>query len=129
MLISSDAVWVGVLGAEGRAMSSAKGAGFSADSWLENDGDLAAQDIAAARVGFAGPKGARSFDVAGVKGIHLKGKAAMALLPEACDKADFVIIAAQVKEMPAQCQVIDSLCAPCVDFCGGVYWIATNELV
>ena len=107
MLISSDAVLVGVLGAEGRAMSSAKGAGFSADSWLENDGDLAEQEIAAARVGFEGPKGARSFDLAGIKGIHLKGKAAVGLLAEACGKADFVIIAAQVKDVPARCQVID----------------------
>ena len=107
MLISSDAVLVGVLGAEGRAMSSAKGAGFSADSWLENDGDLAEQDVAAARVGFAGPKGARSFNLAGVKGIHLKGKAAISLLTDACGRADFVIIAAGVKNAPAGCQVID----------------------
>ena len=107
MLISGDAVLVGMLGAEGRAMSSAKGAGFSADSWLENDGDLAAQDIAAARAGFAGPRGARSFDLAGVKGIHLKGKAAMGLLTEACSKADFVVIAARVEKVPAGCQVID----------------------
>ena len=88
-------------------MSSAKGAGFSADSWLENDGDLAAQDIAAARAGFAGPRGARSFDLTGVKGIHLKGKAAMGLLTEACSKADFVVIAARVEKVPAGCQVID----------------------
>ena len=107
MLISSDAVLVGMLGTEGRAMSSAKGAGFSADSWLENDGDLAEQDVAAARAGFNGPKGARSFDLAGVKGIHLKGKSAMGLLAEACSKADFVVIAARVTDAPAGCKVID----------------------
>ena len=107
MLISSDAVLVGLLGPEGRAMSSAKGAGFSADSWLENDGDLAPQDIAAARAGFEGPKGARGFDLAGVRGIHLKGKAAMGLLAQACDNADFVIIAARVTDAPAGCQMID----------------------
>lgn len=107
MLISSDAVQVGLLGDQGRAMSSAKGAGFSADSWLENDGDLAAQDEASARTGFAGPKGARSFTVQGVRGIHLKGKAAESLLADACTKADFVIIAARVKANPPGCQVID----------------------
>ena len=107
MLISSDAVLVGVMGPEGRAMSSAKGAGFSAGSWLENDGDLALQDMAAARVGFTGPKGTRSFNMAGVQGIHLKGKAAIGLLADACSKADFVIIAARVKDAPAGCQVID----------------------
>jgi competence protein ComEC len=107
VLISSDAVLVGVLGADGRAMSSAKGAGFSAESWLENDGDLAEQPDAAERLGFAGPKGQRSFEVAGVLGIHLKGKGADALLAGACAKADLVIIASRVKDAPTGCQVID----------------------
>ena len=107
MLISSDAVLVGIMGAEGRAMSSVKGAGFSADSWLENDGDLAKQDVAAARLGFEGAKGARSFAIGAVRGIHLKGKAAAGLLADACGKADFVVIAARVKVVPAGCQVID----------------------
>ncbi len=107
VLISSDAVLVGLMGDDGRAMSSAKGAGFSADSWLENDGDLAEQLDAAARSGFAGPKGQRRFEVAGVRGIHLKGKGADALLADACATADLVIIAARVKDAPTGCKVID----------------------
>lgn len=107
MLISSDAVLVGLLEQDGRAMSSAKGAGFSADSWLENDGDLAEQDVAAARIGFTGPKGQRSFVIEGVRGIHLKGKAAEGALADACGKADFVVIAARVKAPPIGCTVID----------------------
>jgi competence protein ComEC len=107
LLISSDAVLVGLLGDEGRAMSSAKGARFSADSWLENDGDLALQEDAAGRLGFNGPKGQRSFVLAGLRGIHLKGKAAEGLLTEACGKADFVIIAARVSTAPPGCRVID----------------------
>ena len=107
LLISSDAVLVGLLGADGRAMSSAKGAGFSADSWLENDGDLALQEDAAARAGFDGPKGQRSFTLAGLRGIHLKGKAAEGLLTAACSRADFVIIAASIKSAPPGCRVID----------------------
>ena len=107
MLISSDAVLVGVLGPDGRAMSSAKGAGFAADSWLENDGDLAEQETAAARAGFAGAKGARRFAVGAVRGIHLKGKAAEGLLADACTEADFVIIAVRVKSPPIGCTVID----------------------
>ena len=107
MLISSDAVLVGLLGPDGRAMSSAKGAGFSADSWLENDGDLALQDQAAARDGFAGPKGRRSFILAGWTGVHLKGKAADGFLAAACAEVDLVIIAASVDAPPAGCQVID----------------------
>ena len=107
MLISGDAVLVGLLGSDGRAMSSAKGAGFSADSWLENDGDLSLQDEAAARDGFIGPKGQRSFTLAGVKGVHLKGKGADGLLAAACAKVDLVIIAAKVETAPVGCQVID----------------------
>ncbi len=107
ILISGDAVLVGLLGPEGRAMSSAKGAGFSADSWLENDGDLALQEDAAARGGFAGPKGQRAFDLSGFKGIHLKGKGADGLLAEACTTADIVIIAAKIDAVPPGCQVID----------------------
>ena len=107
LLISSDAVLVGLLGPEGRAMSSAKGAGFAADSWLENDGDLALQDAAALRAGFAGPKGNRSFAVAGLTGIHLKGKGAAGNLAAACATADIVIIAAAVAAPPDGCHVID----------------------
>jgi competence protein ComEC len=61
ILISSDGALVGVMGAEGRALSAAKGAGFTAESWLEKDGDLAVQEEAYQRTGFSGPKGARLF--------------------------------------------------------------------
>lgn len=107
LLISSDAALVGLIGPQGRAMSSAKGAGFSADSWLENDGDLALQDQAAARDGFAGPKGRRTFSLAGLKGVHLKGKGADSMLAAACAEADFVIIAAKIETPPPGCSVID----------------------
>ncbi len=107
LLISNDAVLVGLLGQDGRAMSSPKGAGFAAESWLENDGDLALQLDAAARQGFAGPRGARSFEVAGLRGIHLKGKAASGLLAKACATADLVIIAARVEAAPQGCLMID----------------------
>ncbi len=107
LLISADAGLVGLDGTEGRAMSSARGAGFSADSWLENDGDLVDQELAAARAGFDGPKGQRRFVLAGVKGIHLKGKAAEAGLMKACETAELVIIAAKIKAPPAGCLVID----------------------
>ena len=52
VLIASDGGLVGVLGAEGRILSRAKGSGFVAGAWLENDGDLADQKTAAGRSGF-----------------------------------------------------------------------------
>ncbi|MCK0166456.1 ComEC family competence protein [Jannaschia sp. S6380] len=49
MLISDDARLVGVMVREGRWLSRDSGAGFVADAWLENDGDLTTQEEAAAR--------------------------------------------------------------------------------
>jgi len=58
VLIGGEGV-VGVMGPEGRALSAARGEGFLVRNWLENDGDLAGQAVAAARAGFAeGPYGA-----------------------------------------------------------------------
>ena len=108
LLISGDAALVGMLGSEGRALSAPKGAGFAAESWLENDGDLGDQESAAARPGFSGQgKGVRVFDLDGWSGLHLKGKAAVADLDGACRRADLVIIAAQVGQAPEGCTVID----------------------
>jgi hypothetical protein len=61
VLISGDGVLVGLMGDEGRAMSAPKGARFVASSWLEDDGDLADQERAAARASSA-PPGGRSPD-------------------------------------------------------------------
>lgn len=58
VLIGGEGV-VGVMGPEGRALSAARGDGFMLRNWLENDGDLAGQAVAAGRAGFAeGPMGA-----------------------------------------------------------------------
>ena len=108
-LISSDGALVGLMGSEGRALSGAKGAGFAAQSWLENDGDLAGQELAAARAGFDGPRGVRRFQIGGFSGLVLSGKAGLAALAAACDAADFVILAAtQLAEVPPKgCLLID----------------------
>ncbi len=92
LLISSDGVLVGLLGAEGRALSSAKGAGFAAQSWLADDGDLALPEEAALRVGFTGAKAARAFQIGGVRGEVLSGKGAVAEVPSACARAEIVVV-------------------------------------
>ena len=110
LLISSDGVLAGLLGPEGRALSSPKGAGFSALSWLADDGDLALPEVAALRAGFAGPKSARAFEVAGIKGVVLSGKAAVAGVAAACAGARIVVVpaaAGAVAAKPAGCLVID----------------------
>jgi competence protein ComEC len=107
LLISGDGKLVSLAGPEGRALSAASGGGFSAESWLENDGDLAEQKHAAARVGFTGPKGEKSFTLAGLEGVALSGKAAMGKLTAACASHGLVIIADEATA-PADCPLIDA---------------------
>jgi competence protein ComEC len=108
LLISGDGKLAGLAGPEGRALSAPKGGGFAAENWLQNDGDLAEQPVAADRAGFDGPKGARWFDLAGLRGVVLSGKGAEAALAAACTEADLVILSAKVETPPADCPLIDA---------------------
>jgi competence protein ComEC len=112
LLISADGVLAGVLGPQGRALSAPRGAGFAAESWLADDGDLALQSEAALRAGFSGAKTQRHFQIAGLKGVVLSGKEADLAIKPACAGADLVVLptrygAASVR--PAGCTVIDAL--------------------
>ena len=110
LLISGDGVLVGLWGPDGRALSSARGAGFAAKTWIENDGDLALPEVAALRSGFSGAKGARVFDLDGWSGIILGGKGAAEGLPSACAQADIVIMPAAIAPVtpaPTGCLLID----------------------
>jgi competence protein ComEC len=110
LLISADGALVGLMGDDGRALSVARGAGFAASSWLQDDGDLALQTEAYARGGFTGPKGARGFAIGDWRGVALSGKAATEALPAACASADLVVMPAAiapVQPAPAGCAVID----------------------
>jgi len=112
LLISADGVLAGVLGPDGRALSAPKGAGFAADSWLADDGDLALQADAAERSGFSGPKTQREFQVAGLRGVVLSGKAAALAIKAACAQADLVVLPKRYGPAPlrpAGCMVIDSV--------------------
>jgi competence protein ComEC len=108
LLVSGDGKLLGLAGPEGRALSAARGAGFAAENWLRSDGDLAAQDLAADRPGFDGPKGERWFEIAGLRGVALTGKGAEAKLPAACAAAGLVILAARVETRPEGCPLIDA---------------------
>jgi competence protein ComEC len=108
LLVSGDGKLVGLSGPEGRALSAASGGGFAAETWLQNDGDLAAQKLAAGREGFTGPKGERWFDLAGLTAVALSGKGAVAKLPEVCGKAGLVILADRSEAPPAGCPLIDA---------------------
>jgi competence protein ComEC len=99
---------VGLIGPEGRAVSAARGAGFAVTGWLENDGDLVTQEAAAARAGFDGPKGARTFRIGDWRGVVLSGKGAEGRVAAACGQADIVVTSAEAAVAPEGCHVIDA---------------------
>jgi competence protein ComEC len=107
LLVSEDGKLVGLSGPDGRALSAAKGGGFAAENWLQNDGDLAEQKLAAARDGFSGPKGERWFDLAGIPAVALSGKGAEEKLGAACTQGVLVVLAAEAQGIPVDCSVID----------------------
>ena len=106
LLISADGGLVGILGPEGRALSAPSGAGFAAQNWLENDGDLAPQEAAAARPGMDGERGLRRFVAAGVTGVALKGTGAAERVEQACATADLVVVSVPVEVVPEGCVVL-----------------------
>ncbi|THD85790.1 ComEC family competence protein [Aliigemmobacter aestuarii] len=107
LLVSGDGRLVGLLGPEGRALSADRGQGFAASSWLENDGDLATQEEAAARPGLSGPAAARVFVLDGWEGVALRGKAGFAQVADACAAGRLVIVAGRVEDAPPGCALID----------------------
>ena len=110
MLISSDGAMVGLMTAQGRALSAPRGAGFAAESWLQDDGDFTSQPDAAARPSFDGPKTARTFHMGEWRGVALAGKAATQAATSACADFDLVILPASLPppEPPPQgCIMID----------------------
>ncbi len=107
LLVSGDARLLGLEGPEGRALSAAKGGGFAAENWLQNDGDLVEQALAAERPGFDGPKGERWFDLGGLRAVALSGKGAEGKLVEVCQSAGLVILAAKATSAPKGCPLID----------------------
>ncbi|MFV0332799.1 MAG: ComEC/Rec2 family competence protein [Tropicimonas sp.] len=90
ILVADSGGLVGVIGPQGRALSRAKGDGFAAQSWLENDGDAGDQETAAARPGFVGPKGDLHASADGITIRHLTGKVAAAAFGGDCG-ADILV--------------------------------------
>ncbi len=99
VLIADNGGLVGVMTDRGRALSREKGAGFVADNWLENDGDVVAQDKAAARWSDTGSTPFRL--------THLSGKRAIAGF-QGCVTGDIVVMnAAPETAVTADCLILD----------------------
>ncbi|WP_370628994.1 hypothetical protein [Celeribacter sp. PS-C1] len=101
LLISDDGGLVGRMASEGRALSKPKGAGFAATVWLENDGDVPDQAMAAQR-------SMPALDVGPVRVVQVTGRGWQEVAREACGIADLVILnKLWEEERPDDCLLID----------------------
>jgi len=92
VLISATGGLVGVMDTEGRALSRARGDGFVAGIWLENDGDAAEQSDAGARGAWQVSGAGQSTDWGGWRVWHGTGVRAGAEAMAACALHDAVVV-------------------------------------
>lgn len=105
LLVADDGGLIGLQTDAGRALSKARGSGFVAGIWLENDGAPVAQDLAVARAGLTVLGRQAAADLAGWRVLQLSGKTELAAL-EGCNGAD-IVISNQVDEVARPCVVFD----------------------
>lgn len=107
LLIAPEGELVGLLTANGRALSKS-GAGFAAETWLAEDGDIATPQEAQARAGWSGPAGSREAVLAGRRVVHLSGKGAAGRVADACTGGAVVVLAAEAERpAPPDCLLFD----------------------
>lgn len=114
ILISESGRLVGVMGAEGRVLNKEKGDGFAARVWLENDGNLSTQQVAARRAQPDSSAGftANAVDVrlgAGRKGGRVildarNGEEIGEILAQLCQRADYLIVPRYQGRLPQGCR-------------------------
>mgnify|MGYP000067463829 FL=1 len=91
VLVSSSGRLVGAMTAEGRVLSRARGDGFVAGLWLENDGDMVDQADAAARAGWHVDGAGQVMQLGALTLWHGVGRRAAEDLDRACEDHDWVI--------------------------------------
>ena len=105
ILVADNGSLIGVVGAQGRALSKETGSSFVASIWLENDGAPVAQTIAAKRPGYDREGRVVYASVGNFRLVQVSGKTALAKL-QGCGGAD-VLISNQVIEDAYPCAVFD----------------------
>lgn len=105
VLVADTGGLVGVMTTEGRALSKARGAGFIADNWLENDGDGSDQPTAAGRWPGAEDK-IRTISAGSVEIVHVIGKTGAARMDRCI--AGQIVVASVPLRLTGPCEVYDS---------------------
>lgn len=114
ILISAEGDAVGIMTAQGRAVSKPAGGAFAIRNWLADDGDHASQQIAAARPAWQGARNVRvaGFEVAGQpwRLLHATGKFDLDRLQGECRKGTVIVTSvpfAMTKNATAPCLILD----------------------
>ncbi|UWQ60171.1 ComEC family competence protein [Leisingera caerulea] len=103
VIIASSGGLIGVMEAEGRALSRPKGQGFTAGIWLENDGDAATQPEAAAR--WQAWDGVLPvWQGKGFRLVHAPGKRKL-MQASACKEGD-IIVSTEAEPEPGTCLLL-----------------------
>ncbi len=109
LLIGGEGTLAGLMTPEGRALSKAKGAGFVAQNWLEDDGDAADQETAALRAGFSAQGKDRTAMLGGAKVLIFTGKGARQRAEGTCAPATVVVLSEDWGSRPPDgpCLILD----------------------
>ncbi|MDW3222213.1 MAG: ComEC/Rec2 family competence protein [Paracoccaceae bacterium] len=101
-LIAENGTLVGIMTGEGRALSKAKGAGFVAQNWLENDGEMTDQFTASERW----PDTRIAALPGGISVMHLAGKKAVAGF-EGCSEGQIIVANLNLPKTASGCMLFD----------------------
>ncbi len=105
ILVADSGGLLGQMTPAGRDLSKAKGDGFVAGIWLENDGWPVAQDVAHGRDGVQGEGRMARARIGDWRIVQVSGKTALAAL-SGCGGAD-ILVSNQRVEAPRTCLVLD----------------------
>ncbi|OUD08604.1 competence protein [Marivivens niveibacter] len=105
ILIADSGAVFGVMTVDGRSVTKERGDGFAVQSWLENDGDAAAQSEAFLRGGWSVDERIFTTQIADEKLLLASGKTALGRI-QGCDGAD-ILITNQSDDIERPCIVYD----------------------
>lgn len=108
LLISETGSLIGLMTDQGRVLNKPRGGGFTALSWLENDGDAVDQDAAYARRGLEFSENGTRFTLGSVAFFHLVGKAATPHAENACANGQWVITTIAREKPGGDCEFLDA---------------------
>ena len=107
VLVNDTGGLLGIAGPDGRAISKARGNGFAAMSWLENDGDPASQEHAFERWQSEADGRLEKINVKGLTILQARGEKAGARALEMCRAFDIVVLTMKAEPVSG-CEIYDA---------------------